>query len=95
MGDVYKRPVLEQNISLKTAEIKALQSQLNPHFIFNVLNTLAWKAEMSDNSELSQMAIEMCIRDRNIPVPYKQKLSHMVQIQRLSYSNSNLSVPYK
>lgn len=53
----YHDNVLEQNISLKTAEIKALQSQLNPHFIFNVLNTLAWKAEMSDNSELSQMAI--------------------------------------
>ena len=53
----YHDNVLKQNISLKTAEIKALQSQLNPHFIFNVLNTLAWKAEMSDNSELSQMAI--------------------------------------
>ena len=37
--------------------IKALQSQLNPHFIFNVLNTLTWKAEMSDNTELYQMAI--------------------------------------
>lgn len=53
----YHDNVLEQNISLKTAEIKALQSQLNPHFIFNVLNTLTWKAEMSDNTELSQMAI--------------------------------------
>lgn len=29
----YHDNVLEQNISLKTAEIKALQSQLNPHFI--------------------------------------------------------------
>lgn len=53
----YHDNVLEQKISLKTAEIKALQSQLNPHFIFNVLNTLTWKAEMSDNTELSQMAI--------------------------------------
>lgn len=51
----YHNNVLEQNISLKTAEIKALQSQLNPHFIFNVLNTLTWKAEMSDKHETNSI----------------------------------------
>lgn len=53
----YHDNILEQNLLLKDSEIKTLQSQLNPHFLFNVLNTLAWKAEMADNSEISNMVI--------------------------------------
>lgn len=53
----YHDNILEQNLLLKNSEIKALQEQINPHFLFNVLNTLAWKAEMSDNKEVYQMTI--------------------------------------
>ena len=53
----YHDNILEQQLLLKDSEIKTLQSQLNPHFLFNVLNTLTWKAEMTDNSEISQMVI--------------------------------------
>ena len=53
----YHDNLLEQKLLLKDSEIKTLQSQLNPHFLFNVLNTLAWKAEMADNSEISNMVI--------------------------------------
>ena len=53
----YHDNILEQRLLLKDSEIKTLQSQLNPHFLFNVLNTLTWKAEMTDNSEISQMVI--------------------------------------
>lgn len=53
----YHDNILEQNLLLKNSEIKALQEQINPHFLFNVLNTLAWKAEMSNNKEVYQMTI--------------------------------------
>ena len=44
---------------LKNAEIRALQSQMDPHFLFNVLNTIAWKAQMSDNEEIYDMIISL------------------------------------
>ncbi len=55
----YHDNILEQNILLKDSEIQALQSQLNPHFIFNVLSTLSWKAEMSGDSEIAQTVVAL------------------------------------
>lgn len=55
----YHADNLEKQLLLKNAEIQALQSQINPHFLFNTLNTLAWKAQMSDNPELYQMTISL------------------------------------
>ncbi|MDO4261955.1 MAG: sensor histidine kinase [Eubacteriales bacterium] len=57
--NTYHADHLEKQLLLKNAEIQALQSQINPHFLFNTLNTLAWKAQMSDNPELYQMTISL------------------------------------
>lgn len=57
--NAYHADQLEKQMLLKNAEIQALQSQINPHFLFNILNTLAWKAQMGDNPELYQMVISL------------------------------------
>ncbi|MDO4322720.1 MAG: sensor histidine kinase [Lachnospiraceae bacterium] len=49
----------QKQLLLKNAEIRTLQSQINPHFTFNVLNTIAWKAQMLDNEEIYQMVISL------------------------------------
>lgn len=61
LGEInaYHADNLEKQLLLKNAEIQALQSQINPHFLFNTLNTLAWKAQMSDHPELYQMVISL------------------------------------
>lgn len=51
--------IYEKQVLLKSAEIKALQSQLDPHFLFNVLDSIAWKAEISDNDEIYQMVVSL------------------------------------
>ena len=43
LGDVYKRQALKDQ-EQKLAEMKALQLQINPHFLFNTLQTLDFKA---------------------------------------------------
>lgn len=55
----YYKDLHEQQLLLKNAEIKALQAQINPHFLFNILNTIAWKAEMGDNSEVYRMVLSL------------------------------------
>lgn len=57
--DIYYRDNFEKQLLLKNAEIQALQSQMDPHFLFNVLNTIAWKAQMTDNEEIYQMVISL------------------------------------
>ena len=47
--DTYYQDIYQQKLLIKNAEIRALQSQMDPHFLFNVLNTIAWKAQMIDN----------------------------------------------
>ena len=49
----------QKQLLLKNAEIQALQSQMDPHFLFNILNTIAWKAQMTDQEEIYQMVVSL------------------------------------
>ena len=57
--DIYYNDNFQKQLLLKNAEIRALQSQMNPHFLFNVLNTIAWKAQIHDDEEIYQMVISL------------------------------------
>lgn len=57
--DIYYNDNFQKQLLLKNSEIKALQTQMNPHFLFNVLNTIAWKAQILDNEEIYQMVISL------------------------------------
>lgn len=57
--DIYYTDNFQKQLLLKNAEIRALQSQMNPHFLFNVLNTIAWKAQIIHNEEIYQMVISL------------------------------------
>ncbi|MFZ5966059.1 MAG: sensor histidine kinase [Bacillota bacterium] len=49
-NEVYKHQIL-----LTESELKALQAQINPHFLFNVLETISWEARMSNNEKIYKM----------------------------------------
>ncbi|GMQ60607.1 sensor histidine kinase [Vallitalea sediminicola] len=48
--DVYQKKLL-----IMEKDFKFLQSQMNPHFMFNVLNTIAFKAQIDGNIEIYKM----------------------------------------
>lgn len=57
--DIYYNDIFQKQLLLKNSEIRALQTQMNPHFLLNTLNTIAWKAQISNNEEIYQMVISL------------------------------------
>ncbi len=41
---------------VKDAQLRALRSQINPHFLYNTLETINWRAKASGNKQISQIA---------------------------------------
>ncbi|WP_105614435.1 sensor histidine kinase [Vallitalea okinawensis] len=50
INQVYRKQLL-----LQESEMKMLQSQVNPHFIFNILDTIAWEALAQKQKEIYGM----------------------------------------
>ncbi len=46
--------VYREQLTRREAELKALQSQINPHFLFNTLDTINWMAILGDMPEISK-----------------------------------------
>ncbi|MCL6458332.1 MAG: sensor histidine kinase [Gorillibacterium sp.] len=45
----------------RLSEMKALQSQINPHFLYNTLNTILWKTESRKQEDVKEMIISLSL----------------------------------
>ncbi|MFJ5758533.1 sensor histidine kinase [Neobacillus sp. NPDC093182] len=57
-NDLTKR-LYKSQIKEKEAELLALQSHINPHFLYNTLNTVFWMAEKIQAKQISKIAINL------------------------------------
>lgn len=49
----------KNKIDLKEFEIKALQAQINPHFLYNTLSMINWKALQAGEKDISKIALRL------------------------------------
>ena len=53
--DTLIRENFVKNLEKKDAELALLQSQINPHFLYNTLDSINWMAIANDEDEISEM----------------------------------------
>lgn len=79
----------------REAELRALQAQIKPHFLYNTLDSIYWMATIHNNKEVAQMALSLSESFKlslnkgkeRIPV-YKelQHIEHYMTIQNIRYN---------
>lgn len=86
---------LNQQMLLREAEFRALQQQINPHFIFNILQTMQVIAEMDDQPDLADMIAKFGRMVRynlyaTSTVPLRDELDNVrdyLMLQKVMYSD--------
>ncbi|MCG8482656.1 MAG: histidine kinase, partial [Clostridia bacterium] len=78
--------VYEKQLLIKESELKALHAQINPHFIFNVLETISWEARNTDNEKVERMTTSLAqILRRNICLVEKEKITIEDELQYVRF----------
>ena len=88
--------VREEEINLRKTELKALQAQINPHFLYNTLDSIAWMCEQGRNTDAVKMVhalarlFRISISKGNELIPIAKEIEHAesyLQIQKYRYKN--------
>ena len=89
--------VKESGIREKEAEIRALEAQINPHFIYNTLDSINWLAIENDQKEISSMLSKFAqilryqIQKSNQIVMISEELSYLeryLYLQKVRFMDS-------
>ncbi|MDC3418224.1 sensor histidine kinase [Aquibacillus salsiterrae] len=64
ISEIHQKAELEKELQeskllLKESQLRSLQNQINPHFLFNTLNTLSKKAYMEGSEETSDLLVDV------------------------------------
>lgn len=51
--------VKEAETEKRKAELKAMQAQIDPHFLYNTLNTIYWKSQLQEHEHVQNMVLSL------------------------------------
>lgn len=81
---------------LRKSELKVLQSQINPHFLYNSLDTIIWLGEREECEKVVQMTAALAryfrlslSKGKEVITIYKEveHVKHYLQIQKIRYAS--------
>lgn len=83
-----------KQLTIRDTEFKALQAQINPHFLYNTLESINWSAKLNNQTHISQMVealgslLRTSINLKEPLIPLSKELdiiSHYVTIQKYRF----------
>lgn len=86
--------VTQEQIHLRKAELELLQSQINPHFLYNTLDTIVWLEEGGDRKQVVEMVRSLseffrtALNQGKEVVSLREELQHVgsyLKIQHVRY----------
>ncbi len=95
--NVLMQRIVDEQKQLKEIEFKALQSQINPHFLYNTLESIHWQALMCGHHEISTMVkalagfYRISLSRGEAIIPLKSEWQHVenyLTIQEMRYKDS-------
>lgn len=84
-----QRKLIELSLMEKNAEIKALQSQINPHFLYNTLSSIYWLCKTKKSEEAAEISIllsdnfKYIMDNKDDFVPVSLELKYVMQYLKL------------
>ena len=94
--NVLMRKIYDEQRQLKEIEFKALQSQINPHFLYNTLESIHWQALLYGHHEISTMVkalagfYRISLSRGEAIIPLKSESQHVenyLTIQEMRYKD--------
>ena len=95
--DMLMHKIVLEQTERRKSELDALQSQINPHFLYNALDSITWMIEGERNDEavfmISQLAklFRISLSKGRTVIPVRDELQHAesyMNIQKVRYKNS-------
>jgi len=95
------KEVYQERIAQRNAELEALQTQINPHFLYNTLDSINWMLINKGEHEISEIIISLgnlmrySINKKNSFVPLEEEFKYVLSYLRIQKNRLEERLDYK